>query len=183
MNWIALKMLTGDRAKYLGIVAGVTFAALLIAQQGSICCGLLLRTTSTIQDIADVDIWVTDPNVEFIDELKPLTENDLYRVQGVPGVAWAVRFYKGQGRLKLDVGRREGPGLYQQVIVLGLDDETLVGAPRKMVYGSLAALREPDAVIMDVNGYKYLWPDAPLSSAVGRVFEMNDHRAVIVGLC
>ena len=127
MTWIALKMLTGDRAKYIGIVAGVTFAALLIAQQVSICCGLLLRTTSTIQDIADVDIWVMDPDVQFIDELKPLTDDDLYRVQGVPGVAWAVRFYKGQGRLKLDAGNPNGAGLYQQVIVLGLDDATLVG--------------------------------------------------------
>jgi putative ABC transport system permease protein len=52
-----------------------------------------------------------------------------------------------------------------------------------MVLGSLAALREPDAVIMDVNGFKYLWPNDPLESAIGRVFEMNDHRAVIVGLC
>src|SRR5207244_9746517 len=52
MTWIALKMLTGDRAKYVGILAGVTFAALLIAQQLSIACGLLLRTTSTIQDVA-----------------------------------------------------------------------------------------------------------------------------------
>ena len=31
-----------------------------------------------------------------------------------------------------------------------------------MVLGSLAGLREPDAVIMDVDGFKYLWPDAPL---------------------
>jgi len=183
MNWIALKMLTGDRAKYVGIVAGVTFAALLIAQQLSIACGLLLRTTSTIQDVADVDVFVMDPRVQFIDELKPLTENDLYRVQGVPGVAWAVRFYKGQGRLKLDVGRNEGPGLYQQVIVLGLDDATLVGAPRKMVVGSLAALREPDAVVMDTAGFEYLWPNEPHERAVGKVLEMNDHRAVIVGLC
>jgi putative ABC transport system permease protein len=175
MNWIALKMLTGDRAKFLGIVAGVAFAALLIAQQAAVGVGLLLRTSSTIQDIADVDIFVMDPDVEFIDELKPLTENDLYRVQGVPGVAWAVRFYKGQGRLKL------GDGLYQQAIVLGLDDATLVGAPREMVLGSLASLREPDAVIMDEDGYKYLWPDEPLR--VGRVLEMNDHRAVIVGIC
>jgi putative ABC transport system permease protein len=52
-----------------------------------------------------------------------------------------------------------------------------------MVLGSLAALREPDAVIMDVGGFRYLWPDAPLESALGRVLEMNDHRAVIVGLC
>ncbi len=183
MTWIALKMLTGDRTKYVAIVAGVTFAALLIAQQLSIACGLLLRTTSTIQDIADVDVFVLDPEDQFIDELKPLTENDLYRVRSVPGVAWAVHFYKGQARLKLDLARDEGPGLYQQAIVLGLDDDTLVGAPRKMVLGSLAALREPDAVIMDVAGFKYLWPDPPLEGAVGRVVEMNDHRAVIVGLC
>ena len=44
MSWIALKMLTGDRVKYAGIVAGVTFAALLIAQQASIGCGLLLSS-------------------------------------------------------------------------------------------------------------------------------------------
>src|SRR6516162_6863125 len=185
MNWIAIKMLTGDRAKYLGIVAGVTFAALLIAQQASIAVGLLLRTTAQIQDVADVDIWVMDPNVQFIDELKPLTENDLYRVQGVPGVAWAVRFYKGQARIKLGAGMRGyaggGEAKYQQAVVLGLDDATLVGAPREVVLGSLADLRKPDAVIMDEDGYKYLWPDEPLR--VGRVLEMNDHRAVIVGIC
>src|SRR5438270_6548782 len=154
-------MLTGDRAKYLGIIAGVTFAALLIAQQASIGCGLLLRTTSTIQDIADVDIWVMDRDVEFIDELKALSEDDLYRVQDVPGVDWAVRFYKGQGRVKLDAGNPHGAGLYQQVVVLGLDDATLVGAPREMVVGTLADLRIPDAVVMDETGFKYLWPKEP----------------------
>ncbi len=183
MLWIALKMLTGDRAKYLGILAGVTFAALLIAQQASIGCGLLLRTTSTIQDVADVDIWVMDRDVEFIDELKALTDDDLYRVQGVSGVDWAVRFYKGQGRVKLDAGNPHGAGLYQQVVVLGLDDDTLVGAPREMIpgTGTLADLRIPDAVIMDENGFKYLWPNEPLHA--GKVFEMNDHRAVVVGVC
>jgi putative ABC transport system permease protein len=33
MNWIALKMLTGNRGKYLGIILGIGFATLLIAQQ------------------------------------------------------------------------------------------------------------------------------------------------------
>src|SRR5262249_29281993 len=169
MTWIAIKMLTGDRAKYLGIIAGVTFAALLIAQQGSIFCGLMLRTTAQIQDIADVDIWVMDPNVEYIDEIKPMSENYVSRVRGGPGGAWAVPFYKGQGRLKL------GDGKYQQAIVLGLDDQTLVGAPRQVILGTLADLRQPDAVMIDEAGYRYLWPDEPLR--VGRVLEMNDHRA------
>ncbi|HWG42899.1 MAG TPA: ABC transporter permease [Gemmataceae bacterium] len=181
MSWIAIKMLTGDRAKYLGIISGVTFAALLIAQQASIAVGLLLRTTAHIQDIADVDIWVMDPNVQFIDEFKPLTQNDLYRVRGVPGVAWAVPFYKGQGRLKLAVGQRDKKASYQQSVVLGLDDATLVGAPREIILGSLADLRQPNAVIIDENGYRYLWPDEPLE--VGRELEMNDHRAIVVGIC
>jgi putative ABC transport system permease protein len=175
MNWIALKMLTGDRAKYLAMLAGVAFATLLIAQQASIACGLLLRTTAHLQDVADADVWVVDPNVEYIDELKPLNERDLYRVQGVPGVAWAVPFYKGQGRLKL------GDGCYQQVVVLGVDDATLVGAPREMVVGALADLRRPDAVVIDLNGYRYLWPGEPVRA--GRVLEMNDRRAVLVGVC
>jgi putative ABC transport system permease protein len=175
MNWIALKMLTADRARYLAILAGVAFATLLIAQQASIGCGYLLRTTAHIQDVNDADIWVLDRNVETIDELKPLSDSDLYRVQGVPGVAWAVRFYRGQGRLKL------GNGFSQQVFLLGVDDATLVGAPREMVLGSLADLRRPDAVIIDLNGYRYLWPNEPLR--LGRVLEMNDHRAVVVGIC
>ena len=29
MAWVALRMLTGDRSKYLGLIFGVTFAALL----------------------------------------------------------------------------------------------------------------------------------------------------------
>jgi putative ABC transport system permease protein len=182
MSWIAIKMLTGDRAKYFGIVAGVTFAALLIAQQASIGVGLLLRTTAHIQDIADVDIWVMDPNVQFIDEFKPLTEKDLYRVRGVPGVAWAVPFYKGQGRLKLNVGDLDKKNAkFQQSVVLGLDDATLVGAPRELLLGKLADLRLPNAVIIDESGYHYLWPNEPL--AIGRELEMNDRRAVIVGIC
>jgi putative ABC transport system permease protein len=175
MYWIALKMLTADRARYLGSVVGVAFATLLIAQQASICCGLLLRTTAHIQDVADIDIWVLDPKVEFLDELMPLSDSVLSRVQGVEGVAWAVRFSKGQGRVKL------GDGFYQPVFLLGVDDATLVGAPGEMVLGSLADLRLPDAVIIDLDGYKYLWPGEPLR--LGRVLEMNDHRAVIVGVC
>jgi putative ABC transport system permease protein len=174
MSWIALRMLMGDRVKYLGIVAGLTFAALLIAQQVSIFCGLLLRTTSQLRDVADAAIWVMDPGVEYIDELKPLREDTVYQVQGVPGVAWAVRFYKGQARMKL------GDGKFQQALVLGLDEATLVGAPRELLLGSLADLRKPDAVIMDEAGFQYLWPDEPLQ--VGRIFELNDHRAVLAGI-
>jgi putative ABC transport system permease protein len=86
MNWIALKMLTGDRSKYFGIIFGVTFASLLIAQQGAIFCGLMLRTSSQIFDISGADIWVMDPGVQFVDDIKPMSENELYRVRQVSAV-------------------------------------------------------------------------------------------------
>jgi putative ABC transport system permease protein len=175
MNWIAWKMLTGDRSKYFGIIFGIAFAALLMAQQSSIFVGLMRNTTSQIRDVQGFDIWVMDKNVQFIDDLKPMSDNELQRVRGVEGVDWAVRFYKGLGRAKLDDGN------YQQVILLGLDDATFVGAPQKITQGSIADLRQPDAVIMDEAGWNYLWPDTPFQP--GKVLEMNDHRAVIVGLC
>ena len=49
MNFVALKMLVGDRLKYLALIAGVSFAALLITQQASIFAGYTLRTGSWIR--------------------------------------------------------------------------------------------------------------------------------------
>src|SRR5262245_1734629 len=178
MSWVALKMLVGDRSKYFGIIFGVSFAALLMTQQASIFTGLMRNTVSQVRDIEGADIWVMDPNVRFVDDVKPLSDDDLYRVRGVPGVSWAVRLYKGIARARFQDGN------FQQFILLGLDDATMVGAPREITLGSLSDLRKPDAVIMDEAGFKYLWPDEPITeAALGRAFEMNDRRAVLVGIC
>jgi len=174
MLWLAWKMLVGNRVKYLGIVFGVVFAALLIAQQASIFCGLMSFTVSQILDIAGPGIWVMDAGVQYVDDVKPLADTELFRVKSVPGVAWAVRLYKGIARARLP------EGVYEQMILLGLDDATLVGAPRQLVAGSVADLRRPDAVIIDDAGYRKLWPNEPF--LLGRTFEMNDRRAVLVGI-
>jgi putative ABC transport system permease protein len=104
-----------------------------------------------------------------------MSENDLYRVRGVPGVSWAVRLYKGLTRSRLEDGN------FQQTILLGLDDATLVGAPPRMIKGNVFDLRKPDAVIMDLEGYQLLWPGE--EPQIGKRFEMNDHVAEIVGIC
>lgn len=193
MSWIALKMLMGDRAKFLGIVMGLTFAALLIMQQGSIFCGLMRRTAGQIIDITGADLWVMDPNVRFIDDVKPMIENNLYRVRGVEGVLWAVPLYKGQGRAKINsydrVGKKQE--VIEQVILIGLDDSSMIGAPppSRILAGSRQALRRPDAIIIDKNRLAKLFPNQPPERYedydwfVGKELEMNDHRAIIVGVC
>src|SRR5579875_696554 len=198
MGWIALKMLVGDRAKFLGIVLGLTFAALLITQQGSIFCGLMLRTCGQITDITGADLWVMDPTVRYIDDVKPMLESGLYRVRGVEGVLWAVPLYKGQARVKIhpDVATGNRATVIEQVILLGLDDSSLVGAPppHRILAGDLRDLRLPDAILVDSERLPKLYPDEDWNDLPrqGRAFyrrflrrqlEMNDHRAVIVGVC
>lgn len=175
MNWVAWKMLTGNRGKYVAIIMGVMFGAFLIAQQASVFCGLMLLTTSQIKDIEGAEIWVMDKNMQYVDDIKPMSDNELWRVRGVEGVDWAVRLYKGITRARLD------DGTFQQIIMIGLDDATMVGAPREIVVGGIDDLRRPDAVIMDEAGFHQLWPGEPF--AAGKVFEMNDRRAVVVGVC
>ena len=140
MVWVALKMLTGNRAKYYAIIFGIAFASMLMTQQASIFVGLMRNTSSQIRDIQGADVWVMDPSVQYIDDVKPLADNDLYRVRGVPGVAWAVRTYRGIVRARLEDGNT------RNVRLSGLDDETLVGAPTQMIAGSIDDLKRPDAV-------------------------------------
>ena len=175
MNWVALKMLAGDSAKLLGLVFGVMFATLLMSQQVSIFIGIVRRAGSQIVDVRDADIWVMDNKVRYVDEAPGLPETDLQRVRGVDGVDWAVRFYKGQVRARL------ADGNFRNVVLLGIDDVTFVGAPTEMVAGSLSDLRKPNAVIIDKNGHDYMWPGEPYR--LGREFEMNDRRCVLVGVC
>jgi putative ABC transport system permease protein len=116
-----------------------------------------------------------DNRVRYLDESPGLQDIDLMRVRGVAGVEWAVRTYRGIVRARLEDGNT------RNVRLTGLDDETLVGAPREMLLGSVEDLKRPDAVIIDKAGYEYMWGQEPYQ--LGRTFELNDRRAVLVGVC
>jgi putative ABC transport system permease protein len=174
MNFIALRMLTGDRAKYFGLVFAIAFCTFLLENQTSIFANILKRTASQILDVTDAEVWVMDPKTEYWEQTKALKDTDLTRVRGVPGVQWAVRLFKGNPVAKtLD-------GKFAVSFLVGLDDATLAGAPRKMLMGSWDRLREPDSVVVDKAGYILLFPGQPLE--LGRTLEMNDHRVTIVGI-
>src|SRR3989449_9851841 len=174
MNFVALRMLTGDRAKYFGLVFAIAFCTFLLENQTSIFANILRRTASQILDVTDAEVWVMDPMTEYWDQTKALKDTDLTRVRGVPGVGWAVRLFKGNPVARTRSGR------FAASFLIGLDDATLAGAPRKMILGSWERLREPASVVVDQAGYILLFPDEPL--ALGRTLEMNDHRVTIVGI-
>lgn len=184
MKSIAVKMLVGDRAKYLGIIMGLAFASFLITEQMAIFTGIMTRTFGFLIDTSIADIWVMDPKVQFIDDIKPLQDMHLYRVRGVGGVEWAVPLYKGLLKAKLE------SGAFQTVNVVGLDDTTLIGAPYNMIEGKPDDLRRSEAVIVDIvgaTGRLAKMPTTPggkrIPLMVGDTIEINDHRATVVGLC
>jgi len=174
MNFVALKMLTGDRAKYLGLIFTIAFCTFLLQNQTSIFAGILSRTGSQIVDVTDAEIWVMDPKTEYFEQTKALKDTDLTRVRGVDGVEWAVKLFKGNPVARTQNGR------FAVSFCIGIDDATLVGAPRKMILGSWQRLAEPDSIVIDKAGYVLLFPDEPLQ--LDRTVELNDHKVTIVGI-
>jgi putative ABC transport system permease protein len=174
-------MLFGDRTKYLAILLGVTLTSLVITQQGAIFIGLMSRTFALITDMGDPDIWVMDPKVAYVDDTKPMQDTELYRVRGVEGVAWAAPLFKGTTRARMD------DGTFQNCVLIGIDDATLTGGPPSMVSGRLQDLLRTDSILMDNYGattkFAHTREDGstrPLE--VGDTIELNDKRAVVVGI-
>jgi putative ABC transport system permease protein len=181
MTAIALKMLFGDSGKFFGMVVGLTFAALIMTQQPAIFLGLMTRTYAAIADVAIADIWVMDAGVQYVEESKPMRDTDLIRVRGVTGVAWAVPIYKNIINARLPDGSTKAINLN------GLDDATLIGGPLRMLEGKLGDLRQADAIIVDREAAEdqlsYLGPGGrERALGIGDEIEVNDRRAVVVGI-
>lgn len=144
----ALIMLVGDRAKFLGIVFGLAFAAVLMTQQGGIFRGVMVLTYGLITDTPHADLWISDPGIPELDQSEMLVERDLDNVRAAPGVAWAVPFLR-----RYSIVRRPDQR-FANTIINGVDDGTLVGAPlpEAMIEGRVEDLRRPDSVIVDAHG-------------------------------
>lgn len=173
MNYVALKMLFGDRAKYLMLLCGLTFAVMLIVQQGSIFWGLMMWSQANISNL-NVPIWVTDPGIAQVDEVKPIASTAVDRVRSVDGVEWAVPLYKGLLRARL------ADGDYHQITLTGLESATLIGRPAQILEGRFEDILQPDAVALDQWAVERM--GGPTVVKVGTIFELNDKLARVVAI-
>ena len=169
---IALRMLFGDRTKYVTLVLGLAFAALLMNQQGAIFLGLLRLATGPLQNVTQNDLWVTDPDTPWIAEFRALPDQKLARVRSVAGVAWAEPFFNGIAVCEL------ASGTFKRVQIIGISRSTLAGGPPEMIEGRIEDLWIPDAIVVERKSLERLG-----GAKVGDVLKINDRRAVIVGVC
>lgn len=173
---LALRMLFGDRAKYLMLVSGIMFATILMTQGGALFCGVMSWMASTLQNVR-AEIWVADPMVEQIGDNKPLRDTDVNRVRSIEGVAWAAPLFNGYMQAKFTDGSSK------LVTLIGLDPTTLAGAPVQLVQGSMDDLRLPNSVIIDEYGTERLGESFGRKLRIGDTFELNDREARVVGIC
>ena len=174
MNWVAIRMLTGDRVKFIGLVFGVAFSTLLITQQLTIFVNLVFRGGVAVREVSTANVWVMDTATRTADVIFPMPITALDRVRSVPGVASASPLLRANAAIRTPEGDLEG------VTVIGVDDSSLVGLPRRMLAGNPEGLSAPDAVFIDDTGSRKLFE--PGEKVLGTQLELNDQRAIISGI-
>ncbi|OBX19374.1 ABC transporter permease [Erythrobacter sp. QSSC1-22B] len=174
MLWIAIRMLTGDKQKFYGLVFGIAFSTLLITQQLTIFVNLVERGASGVYNVPTADVWVMDEVSRTTDVNFPMPSTALDKVRSVPGVEWAVP------HLRANASVRSGDGDLEGVSVIGVDDATLIGLPKRMAQASADVLSSPDSVIIDDVGTTRMYEAG--QSPIGQRLELNDQRAVIMGI-
>jgi len=174
MLWIAIRMLTGDKQKFYGLLFGIAFSTLLITQQLTIFVNLIERGASGVYSAPEAEIWVMDPVSRTTEVNYAMPATALDEVRSVEGVEWAVPHLRAVASVRNSEGDWEG------VTIVGVDDATLIGLPETMVEGSKSVLSRPDTVLIDDVGVTKMFK--PGESPIGARLELNDQRAVIRGI-
>lgn len=174
MLWIAIRMLTGDKQKFYGLLFGIAFSTLLITQQLTIFVNLIERGASGVYNVPTADVWVMDEVSRTTDVNFPMPATALDKIRGVAGVEWAVPHLRANASVRTQEGDLEGVG------IVGVDDATLIGLPKNMIEGDINVLAQPDSVIIDDVGVTNLFENG--QSPIGERLELNDQRAVIRGI-
>jgi putative ABC transport system permease protein len=146
MFYIALKMLRGDRGKYVGLLLGITFTAFLVTFAGAYFAGFMTRGFALISENPATDVWVMDPAVDSVELTINLPASALQRVRSVAGVRYAVPLLLGTADARFANGR------FQSFQVIGVDDATLAGAPVLSDGSPPTVLHAPEAAIVDDGG-------------------------------
>src|SRR5262249_23734257 len=188
---VALKMLLGDRAKYVGLLFGIAFTSFLVTFAASYFCGFMTRGFALIAENPAANVWVMDPAVGSTEQTTNMPADALNRVRSVEGVLSAVPLALGTAEVRFPNGH------FQTFQIIGVDDATLSSIPPLKDGASPVVLRSPDAAIVDPGGTEGKletpllaadqWSTKPHLNAPTRSLNagdellVNDHRVKIVG--
>ncbi len=166
IGWRNLKR---DPTRCAIAVLGVVFAVVLVTVEVGMLLGLV-RNASLLIDQSRADLWVSTVDVKTFDFATPIDQRKRYRIEAVPGVERVEEFNVSYSIWKLPGG---GNANCQ---VIAMDDGGQLAAPLNLCAGSVEALHNQDAVIIDEGERAKLG-----NPNLGETVEVLGHRAKIVG--
>jgi putative ABC transport system permease protein len=169
MASLALRNLFHDKIRLAVTVIGVQFAVVLIVVELGLFFGFT-ETTATVIHNSKADLWVASTNVPYLELGVPFNERKLYQVKAVPGVADAEKIIIRGTRWNRPDGAQEA------IQIVGFNPDGGMGGPWNLVQGSVRDLQIPGGVILDELYKKKLGV-----TRIGEEFEINGHRARVVG--
>jgi putative ABC transport system permease protein len=170
MQSLARKNLLHDRVRLLVTLTGIVFAVVLSAIQLGLFVGFR-RATSDVIAFAGADLWVMSRGVTNLENAVPFSERKAYDARAIDGVASVQKHIIQFAQWKKPDGGQE------LVTIIGTESGAPLGQPWNLVQGSIDALAEPDAVIVDE-----LYLGKLGIRGIGDTVEINDRRARVVGL-
>ncbi len=173
MNFLGLQILWADFGKATAMILGIAFSTLLMAQQAAIFVCLMANSASHITSAEDVDIWIADERSDYFDDPGVLPAGLVDRVRSVEGVAYAAPFLR-RGAIV------DTSAVIEQAVLVGVDSNSLLGAPQKMLHGDMKNLRSADTFIVDRRGYNDIWPEEEIE--IGRFLEVDGRLLKLVGI-
>jgi putative ABC transport system permease protein len=170
MWWLAIKAMLADRAKLLTSLLGVTFAVILVNLQGGLYLGLMQKA-SMLVECGDADVWVGHRHMSNVDIGTYIPERWVHRVRAVEGVERADPYIVMFTQANMPDGR------FEVVMIVGSDSASLLGNAWNMAEGRAEAIRQPDAVLIDISDAEKLG-----NCKVGDLREINGQKARVVGI-
>lgn len=167
---LAFRNLFHDRVRLIVTLVGILFSIVLVAVQLGMYLGARNVIIGMIEH-ANADLWVMAHAAKSFEEAQPLPAGTRNTALGTPGVASVAPLVSAFSDWK----RPDGGTSLSVIVGSDAADGGLV--PWRIVEGTMAALRSPDAVAVDTS---YL--DNLGINRIGDTAELLGHRVRIAAL-
>jgi len=164
---IALRFISYDKAKSIGVVLGIVISTFLVGQQ----TGIFLFLTGAMSSLVDntrTDLWIVDNKTTNVNALGLIDVRVGRQLESIPGVRKAYPYVVAGAIARFEAGQSA------PIQIIGVQPPDFRGGPWRLVKGGLFDLLEEGAVSIDVFERQNL-----NGAGMGTGFEINGRRAYV----
>lgn len=160
----ALRFISYDKPKSIGVILGIVISIFLVGQQTGIFL-FLTGAMSSLVDNTEADIWVVDNRATDVNALGKIDVRIGHQLESFPGVKKAYPLVIAGGNAKFKEGKSA------PVQLIGSQPPHFVGGPWNIIEGDITDLLEDGAISVD-----YFERENLNFTELGSIFEINGNR-------